>query len=29
VTVPGYHFIQEDAPAEIGQAVAEWLASLG
>ena len=29
VTVPGYHFIQEDSPAEIGQAVADWLASLG
>ena len=29
VTVPGYHFIQEDSPAEIGQAVAEWLGSLG
>ena len=26
VTVPGYHFIQEDSPAEIGEAVAEWLA---
>ena len=29
VTVPGYHFIQEDSPAEIGQAIAEWLSSLG
>ena len=29
VTVKGYHFIQEDAPAEIGQAIAEWLVSLG
>ena len=29
VTVPGYHFIQEDSPAEIGQAIAEWLAELG
>ena len=29
VTVPGYHFIQEDSPAEIGQAIAEWLAALG
>ena len=29
VTVPGYHFIQEDSPAEIGRAVAEWLAGLG
>ncbi|MBJ21291.1 MAG: haloalkane dehalogenase [bacterium] len=25
VTVPGAHFIQEDSPAEIGRAVAEWL----
>ena len=29
VTVPGYHFIQEDSPAEIGQAIAEWMGSLG
>ena len=29
VTVSGYHFIQEDAPVEIGRAVAEWLGSLG
>ena len=29
VTVPGYHFIQEDSPAEIGQAIADWLAALG
>ena len=29
VTVPGYHFIQEDSPAEIGQAIADWLGSLG
>ena len=28
VTVPGYHFIQEDSPAEIGQAIAEWLSAL-
>ncbi len=28
VTVAGYHFVQEDSPAEIGQAVAAWLASL-
>ena len=28
VTVPGYHFIQEDAPAEIGRAVAGWVASM-
>lgn len=25
VTVPGIHFIQEDAPDEIGQAIAAWL----
>ncbi len=25
VTVPGTHFIQEDAPDEIGQAIAQWL----
>ncbi len=24
VTVPGVHFIQEDSPAEIGQAIADW-----
>jgi haloalkane dehalogenase len=24
VTVKGLHFIQEDSPIEIGQAVAEW-----
>ncbi len=29
VTVPGYHFIQEDSPAGIGQAIADWMASLG
>ena len=28
VTVAGYHFVQEDSPTEIGQAVAAWLASL-
>ena len=28
VTVPAYHFIQEDAPAEIGRAVAGWLGAL-
>ena len=28
VTVPGLHFVQEDSPAEIGQAVANWLQSL-
>ena len=25
VTVPGIHFVQEDAPDEIGQAIADWL----
>ncbi len=25
VTVPGNHFIQEDSPDEIGQAIAAWL----
>ena len=25
VTVKGYHFIQEDSPNEIGQAIAQWL----
>ena len=28
VTVPGIHFIQEDAPDEIGQAIADWLGNL-
>lgn len=28
VTVPGIHFIQEDAPDEIGIAIADWLKSL-
>ena len=28
VTVPGVHFIQEDSPHEIGQAIAEWYAGL-
>jgi len=28
VTVRGIHFIQEDSPSEIGQAIAEWYASL-
>ena len=28
VTVKGSHFIQEDSPTEIGQAVATWLAKL-
>ena len=29
VTVKGRHFEQEDSPDEIGQAVADWYASLG
>ena len=28
VTVPGIHFIQEDAPDEIGQAIANWLRNM-
>ena len=28
VTVKGTHFIQEDSPVEIGQAVAQWMQSL-
>jgi haloalkane dehalogenase len=28
VSVPGAHFLQEDSPVEIGQAVAEWLRGL-
>jgi len=28
VTVPGLHFLQEDSPAEIGAALAGWLAGL-
>jgi haloalkane dehalogenase len=28
VTVKGLHFLQEDSPAEIGQAVASWLESI-
>ena len=28
VTVRGSHFIQEDSPDEIGQAIAEWRAGL-
>ena len=28
VTVSGTHFIQEDSPVEIGQAVAHWMDSL-
>ncbi|MEN8237982.1 MAG: haloalkane dehalogenase [Actinomycetota bacterium] len=29
VTVPGIHFIQEDSPDEIGDAIATWRASIG
>ncbi len=29
VTVPGIHFIQEDSSDEIGQAIADWLRTLG
>jgi haloalkane dehalogenase len=25
VSVPGIHFLQEDAPDEIGRAIADWL----
>jgi haloalkane dehalogenase len=28
ITVKGLHFIQEDSPAEIGQAVAAWLGGI-
>ena len=29
VTVRGIHFLQEDAPDEIGQAIADWMGTLG
>ena len=29
VTVPGNHFLQEDSPDEIGQAISEWLRDIG
>jgi haloalkane dehalogenase len=29
VAVPGIHYLQEDSPAAIGEAVADWLRSLG
>jgi haloalkane dehalogenase len=29
VTVAGSHFIQEDSPHEIGEAIADWVATLG
>jgi haloalkane dehalogenase len=28
VTVPGLHFLQEDSPGQIGQALASWYSSL-
>ncbi|MCH8800290.1 MAG: haloalkane dehalogenase, partial [Chloroflexi bacterium] len=28
VTVKGSHFIQEDSPAEIGRAIADWYQAL-
>jgi haloalkane dehalogenase len=28
ITVPGYHFIQEDSPEEIGQALRKWIVGL-
>ena len=29
VTVAGVHFVQEDSPDEIGQAIAGWMGTLG
>jgi len=29
VTVAGLHFVQEDSPHEIGQAIAGWMRMLG
>jgi len=29
VTVAGIHFLQEDAPEEIGRAIAAWMGALG
>lgn len=29
VTVPGNHFLQEDSPHEIGEAIADWLRRIG
>ena len=29
VTVRGIHFLQEDSPDEIGQAIADWMGTLG
>jgi haloalkane dehalogenase len=28
VTIPGNHFLQEDSPHEIGEAIAEWRAKI-
>jgi haloalkane dehalogenase len=28
VTVPGWHFVQEQSPDEIGEALQQWLANL-
>jgi haloalkane dehalogenase len=29
VTVAGVHYVQEDSPHEIGQAIAGWMRTLG
>jgi haloalkane dehalogenase len=29
VTVPGIHYVQEDSPDEIGQAIVKWMGTLG
>jgi hypothetical protein len=29
VTVSGVHYVQEDSPGEIGQAIAGWMGALG
>ena len=29
MTVPGSHFVPEDSPDEIGQALADWIPTLG
>jgi haloalkane dehalogenase len=29
VTVAGLHYLQEDSPDEIGQAIASWMGTLG
>lgn len=29
VTVAGVHYLQEDSPDEIGQAIADWMGTLG